>query len=94
MKYQAQLFAEQQITVFEIVYFPQRQTELANHVASCNMMLTAMKYSVGQTSKSIAVTDCGKNICSNQARPCKKTSKQTKPTKIYEVRSDTKYKTN
>lgn len=66
--------------------------ELANHVASCNMMLTAMKYSVGQTSKSIAVIDCGKNICSNQARPCKKTSKQTKPTKIYEVRSDTKYK--
>lgn len=77
MKYQAQLFAEQQITVLEMVCFPQRQTELANHVVSCNMMLPAMKYSVGQTSKSIAIIDCGKNICLNQSWPCKKTNKQT-----------------
>lgn len=43
MKYQAQLFAEQQITVLEIVLFPQRRTEAANYVVSCKMMMPAMK---------------------------------------------------
>lgn len=42
MKYQAQLFAEQQITVLEIVLFPQRWAEAGNYVVSCKMMMLAM----------------------------------------------------
>lgn len=43
MKYQAQLFAEQKITVLEIVLFPQSWTEAANYVVSYKIMMSAMK---------------------------------------------------
>lgn len=64
MKYQAQLFAEQKITVLEFVLFPQSWTEAANYVVSYKMMMSAMKLPIGCIS--VPLTDCRKNVSSNQ----------------------------